>query len=475
MEKRIKHIVLLIVLFSLSTSYSWAQRYYKVDPVSGINDRMSDEMAPSFYKGGIIFCSNRKSEILFTNRDQSNAYLYNLYFIESKGNKWSAPQLFAPELNTRYTEAWPFFDPKGNGLYFSRTTEVDDKIGDRVAGDSRLGLFLLDAGRTNWSSPNELPFNSSEYDLISPAIGDGGQTLFFASKAPGGYGGYDIYFSKRQGQRWSEPQNIGPEINTETDDLSPFYHSSERLYFASKGHNSMGGLDIFYSDRINGKWTTPIPLDRPINSRSDDFAYIINEAMDSGYFTSNRNGSDDIFQLISSFPSFPECPDQVKESFCYEFYEQSTLDMDTSAFKFEWHIGEAKIRQIKVVYCFPEPGQYHVELNVIDSLTGDVYFSVASYDLTVEPIEQGFITCPDTAIVDERIDFSALESTISSYEITDYYWDFGDGQMGKGEEENIRYRRPGAYDVKLGIVGKDAQGTEQKSCVRKQIFIRQRP
>ncbi|MEO0332976.1 MAG: OmpA family protein, partial [Bacteroidota bacterium] len=129
-----------------------------------------------------------------------------------------------------------------------------------------------------------------------PAITADGQHLYFVSDMPGGQGGTDLYICHRRNGAWSKPQNLGKKVNTPGDEMFPFVQDS-LLYFASDGHAGLGGLDVFRVARE--VVADPINLGPPINSKSDDFGFIIDATASSGYFSSNReaeqSGDDNIY------------------------------------------------------------------------------------------------------------------------------------------------------------------------------------
>jgi hypothetical protein len=121
--------------------------------------------------------------------------------------------------------------------------------------------------------------------------------IVFASDRPGGYGGVDLYMVKREGGKWTEPRNLGPEINSEGDELFPSYNREGFLFFASDGHIGYGGLDIYTADDDGGRYTNPVNMGSGINSPKDDFGISWDPKTSSGYFNSNRNPDtgDDIY------------------------------------------------------------------------------------------------------------------------------------------------------------------------------------
>ncbi|HEY4799201.1 MAG TPA: OmpA family protein, partial [Bacteroidia bacterium] len=153
-----------------------------------------------------------------------------------------------------------------------------------------------------WSKPVMMPFASNDYATGHPSLSKDGQYLYFSSNMPGGLGGTDIWVSKREGDSWGAPQNLGPDINTKNDETFPYISSENILFFSSNGHPGFGGLDIFSSAMKNGKWSKPTNLMPPINSTGDDFG-IVFKGDNSGYFSSNRaggKGSDDLYGFTPS-------------------------------------------------------------------------------------------------------------------------------------------------------------------------------
>src|SRR5690606_10559037 len=119
-------------------------------------------------------------------------------------------------------------------------------------------------------------------------------------------GGTDIYVVRRQGDGWSEPENLGPTINTPHNEVFPFMAADGTLYFSSNGHPGLGGLDIFAAlPGRDGTFSVPINVGIPVNSPADDFAFVIDPTGSRGYFSSDRadgRGSDDIYSFVMIAP-----------------------------------------------------------------------------------------------------------------------------------------------------------------------------
>ena len=467
-----------ILIFTLSYLSTSAQVFYRIDRIE-INSPIFNEMAPMIFEDGIIFSSDRKSDVVVVTVDQEGSYTYNLYHVKKKGYKnWGQVTPFARELSTRYNESSACVSSDGQTLYFTGTIVSPENVLEETNDSlNKNGIFISTWNIDKWSPPEPFPFNSEDYDIGNPFITDDDTRLYFSSRNPEGYGKFDLYYSDKKDGIWTDPVNLGPVINTSESEVFPFLYKENRLYFSSGGHDSQGGLDIFYSDWIDNEWTTPVNMPRPFNSRSDDFGFVANAEMDTGYFASNRRGTDDIYSFVSTFPAFSECPQQVDETFCYEFYESGTMILDTTSLRYEWDLGDGtKIRDIRVSHCYAEPGFYLVQLNVIDTLTGDIYFSQASYDLNIEPLEQPYILAPEKAYVNDYVDFDGSQSVIRSFKIQDYYWDFGDGSAETEVKTKHRYTKEGTYNVRLGITGTDEESKdkEQKACASRSITILRR-
>lgn len=143
---------------------------------------------------------------------------------------------------------------------------------------------------------------NSKYIETSPCISEDGGSLYFVSDRKDGFGGKDIWVSERlSNNRWAKPQNLGKKINTKNNEESPFLMSDRAtLYFSSKGHNALGGYDIFVSTLDEqGLWSTPDNLGDPVNSTSDDLYYIADSYGNMAYYSSDKadKNNQDIFYV----------------------------------------------------------------------------------------------------------------------------------------------------------------------------------
>jgi hypothetical protein len=466
----------LSILFLSNTSFGQAQ--YTVEKLSStINTREYGEMCPEFYKNGIVFCSDRKNDVLVSYSDTSETprKLFDLYFSELKeNNKWTAPQIFSQDLNSLFQEGPASFFNEDKEVAYTRSLENHKKFGNYYTPGNYLGIFFATFDGT-WKNIVPFEYNSKEYNVMDPTLTSDGKTMYFASNMPGGYGGFDIYVTTFKNNKWTKPVNLGASINSDKDEAFPFIHKSGRLFFASKGWNSKGGFDIFFSYEIDGKWIVPQNMKEPINGIYDDFGFVADEYLQSGYFSTLRNKSDDIYSFKSVISEFVNCTPQKKNTYCYVFREKGTSETDvTGSMKYEWDFGDGtKVRALEGEHCYAKKGKYIVKLNVIDSLTGEVYFSQAQYEHEVEDYEQPFVNAPEFAVAGSTIKLDAKMSNLKNFRTANYYWDFGDGFTSLGSEVQHIFYQEGVFDIKLQAASVPGRNNEiKKVCVFKSIVVK---
>jgi len=201
-------------------------------------------------------------------------------------------------VNTEYHDGPVSYNEEYQEMFITRNNIFEEEPVRDSQG--RINLKILSSFELGgeWTDPVDLPINDLEYSCAHPAISKDGDRLFFTSNMSSSLGGTDIYYSDRNDSTWSEPVNLGSIINTEGDEAFPFIDENGDLYFASTGHAGLGGFDMFRSEFIDGKFTTPVNLKYPINSNKDDISIMPEEAERRGYISSNREsltGDDDIY------------------------------------------------------------------------------------------------------------------------------------------------------------------------------------
>ena len=257
------------------------------------------EFSPMFYQNGLVYVSSRQKNGPVD--DKIGETFFKLFYAEFDPNgKPVRPQPLSAEINSQVHEGPVSFSRKGDQIYFTRNNQKQGMSKADSKGKVQMKIYMADKGKFDWENVRELPFNSAEYSCMHPALSADGKKLFFASNMPGGYGGMDLYVAERRGQAWMPPINLGPDINTDKNEVFPFIHESGTLFFASDGHEGYGGLDLFMIDLSRPDWSGVINLGPPFNSTEDDLGLILHSSGRHGFFTSNReggSGKDDIYQF----------------------------------------------------------------------------------------------------------------------------------------------------------------------------------
>jgi tetratricopeptide (TPR) repeat protein len=184
------------------------------------------------------------------------------------------------------------FSPDGLRFYFAKNETVVVKKEQKTVST----LYLLIRTDKDWSAPKKLSnnVNTEGGQTTSPFVfhKNGKEYLYFSSDRQGGQGDMDIWYCTRdlKSEDFSPAQNMGSIINTEGDDVTPYFDVEENvLYFSSNGRATFGGMDIFKSKGFENRWLTPENMGLPFNSPADDWYFIKNKSRTGGFFTSNRS------------------------------------------------------------------------------------------------------------------------------------------------------------------------------------------
>ena len=272
---------------------------YKVELMPVVNSRYSDYSA-SFGNGEyteLYFSSTRKDGLSDKIDDRTGEHFSDVWFTRiNKKGAWSRPIVMPEPLNSEGNEGSVFVNKRGTVMYLTQC-KVEKK---KALG---CGIYVSKRKGKNWLATQMLQVKLDSNTTIGhPALSDDETVLVFSSDLAGGYGGKDLWMSvKEKRNRWSDPVNLGPLVNTPGDEMFPFLADEGVIYFASNGHVGMGGLDIYKtSEDENGAYTLPVNLKSPVNSSFDDFGMIVETGGERGYLTSNRTGGkggDDIYQF----------------------------------------------------------------------------------------------------------------------------------------------------------------------------------
>ena len=260
-----------------------------------INTPFSD-FGTSTYNGNLIFASSKDiSENLYSWNEQP---FLDIFQLNQDGN---VDEVIG-DVNTKYHESSTTFSKDGKTMYFTRNNYFEGKLKDDSNNTYKLKIYKATLVDGQWINNESMPFNNDEYNVAHPALNKDETKLYFASDMPGTIGASDIFMvAIKEDGSYGEPVNLGSKINTGARENFPYISNNGTLYFSSEGRMGLGGLDVFKYENIEAITTSnneAINLGKPINSKKDDFGFIIDENTRKGYISSNREGGkgdDDIY------------------------------------------------------------------------------------------------------------------------------------------------------------------------------------
>ena len=263
------------------------------------------EIAPVFYRKGIVYASNRPRGETLGRKDARNAQaFYDLWYAERQPNGvFEKPVFMKGKINTGLNDGPISFSKADHIAYITRSNNTGLARRSKTDRVRKLQLFRTQKINEKWRNIEPFVYNNREYTFAHASLSPDEKTLYFTSDMPGGYGGTDLWRVVKQGDSWSKPENLGPELNTQGNEAFAFVMDGGLLYFASDGHPGLGGFDLFSARVKNGKGTQIENLGIPINSPADDFGLVWEADAPTGYFTSNRlggRGQDDIYFFTRS-------------------------------------------------------------------------------------------------------------------------------------------------------------------------------
>jgi outer membrane protein OmpA-like peptidoglycan-associated protein len=253
---------------------------------SGVNSKFPDYVPAISADETTLLYTSRRDNTTGGKKDEEDGHFHEDVYVSTKTDSvWGKAVQLGGVINTSTHDACAGISPDGQEMFVYRNNKID-------GGD----LYISELKGTEWSTPKNLgPHINTKSWEPSASITADERVLFFVSTKPGGFGGRDIYMSRKlPNGEYALPINLGPKINTKNEEDCPFIHADGKtLYFSSKGHKSMGGFDIF-SCTINTETgqviTDPVNIGYPINTAGDDVFFVWSADNKRAYFSSVRDG-----------------------------------------------------------------------------------------------------------------------------------------------------------------------------------------
>jgi peptidoglycan-associated lipoprotein len=288
-----------IGLRSCQVAVEWLENPigYEVEEMRYFNSRERD-FSPAFSEDDfatVLFTSTRDDATGNATSGATGESFTDIFVSrQDRKGKWSVPVPLEEEFSSESDDGTPNVSSDFMTLYFTRCPKgKKEQLGCQIYFSRKSGA--------EWGKPEKLKIADDSIVVAHPAISSDNLTLYFVSDMPGSLGGKDLWKITRtnEGDEWSEPVNMGQEINTPGDEMFPYVHEDGTLYFSSDSHLGLGGLDIFKANKgENGRWVVE-NLRAPINSSEDDFGIVFEADSERGYFSSSRKGrsNDEIYSF----------------------------------------------------------------------------------------------------------------------------------------------------------------------------------
>ncbi|MFT5600660.1 MAG: outer membrane protein OmpA-like peptidoglycan-associated protein [Flavobacteriales bacterium] len=428
----------------------------------------------------------RDSSLLYTRRGLDNLgdyYWDNLYYED---------MYISQKSNGSFVRSKSFGKSSDYTSYLKNSKEHESVVEINASEDTlilyqenMLWYSVFEKGK--WQEPIKFGknINIGKYQRHG-CLNTAGNEIIFSSNSDIGLGGYDLFTSIKQPDgTWSESTSLKGSVNTDKDEDSPFLsQDGKRLYFASKGHNGMGGYDIFYSDKIGDVWSEPINLGTPINSPANDIYFKKNRKDDEIYISSNRKngfGNMDIYTFVPyGMPQFKNCDVAINGLYEVEMDAESSVDPLGAPVDYIWDMGDGqKEYGKKIKHYYLRPDTYLIELSVIDVASGVI---IEDQDLvTVEgeklPLTVGKDSLhieayyPDTVQLGESGYINSKYCQLNEGEITHLFWKTKGEEFIQADSLKVDFDQLGIDTVYLEVIGRLENGEEVHYCATKTINV----
>ncbi len=430
-----------------------------------------NEYAPVFQNGKLLFTSDNRDRLglYFSSMDSVNELTSIYVASQVNDTTFSEPKLIDNRLNRCYNSGPAWMNKAGDQLFFS-SNENSSFLLFTAKQKSTLQIYQSQANKGKWSKRSKLAFCDKKDNYTHPYLTSGADTLYFASDRPGGFGGFDLYYAVLQNNNWSEPVNLGRAVNSAKNDLFPALYGTT-LTFSSDRELGAGKLDLyqFAANQL-------LRMGLPFNTEKDDFGLVMVDAK-KGYFSSNRDGSDDIYFYRELFPDFKKCEPYVKDPFCFTFFEEEADELDEElALEYVWSFGDGSTAKGKEArHCFADYGEYLIELNIVDRTTSQVFFNQTTYPFAIERTKRLHVEGQDTIPPFSSALYNAEYSSVEGYEIQRVFWHLDQGNIRVSDTNKITliFEKEGTHQLTMGVIALANDGSGEKQwCVTKEITVK---
>jgi outer membrane protein OmpA-like peptidoglycan-associated protein len=469
----------MIALCYLITVTASAQ-IYTVQPFPH-NSKEADFSA-IFVGDDVLFCSSRTKKTTTYNEDSVEVFYTDLFISRTDGKGGYLPaEPLKGDVNGFYNEGHATLSSDGNTLFY--TANLIKKSGKNTKVDEyKLGIFIAKLVNGEWVKSGEFIHNSqnSRFSTAHPFLTDNDSTLYFASNRPGGYGGSDLYKCVLTANGWSEPMNLGDEVNQEGNEFFPFVNEEGTLFFTSDGRYDSEGMDIYCSFPLaNNQYEEAFRLNSTINTSADELAYFEKPGTNVGLFSSNREHElDDVYLFSKAEELERDCQQSEEIIWCYYLMDENMEKLDKSLpFVYQWDLGDGtKMIGEEIEYCYKEPGTYTVVLNAVDTTTKMVFSSISETQIFVKAISDPVIYIPDTVFTGKTFQASVDLSVFKEFPVQEIRWTLNDERLSDSLSFVYSLENEGYYQMRCEVIGpRGKYGKRQRACVYHNFYCTTAP
>ncbi|MCS6823456.1 MAG: OmpA family protein [Cytophagaceae bacterium] len=286
--------------------------------------KMSSKINNFFLQAYPFLTGDQQTLIFYVIRTADKKERGDIMISNFENGEWTLPVSISDKINTPMDEGIATLSADGRMLVFA-SCERPDGLGS-------CDLYVSYKEGNSWTEPQNMGsnINSPNWDS-EPSLSADGKTLYFTSERKGGQGGLDIWYSQlAENGTWTKAKNIGPIINTKGDEASPFIHASGKiLYFASKYHIGMGGYDLFFSTKNDTSWSEPKNLGYPINTAKDESTIYITPDFKKGYYAISEDSKG--MRVQPTYLYEFDVPDQLKQPYASTYSKGTIYDAVSKA------------------------------------------------------------------------------------------------------------------------------------------------
>jgi hypothetical protein len=464
----IQLVFLLLPIYAISQTYEISAAPFN----SGEAD-----FGGVFRNESFIFSSSRQKTAITYNEDTLHQFFTDLYQTrQSSDGTWQTPSPLNGRVNTIMNEAQCTISADGKMMYYTGNLKNALSQKKEKAEKYELGIFHATQYNREWIDDGSFVWNSAKsmYSCGHPCLAQNDSLLYFSSNQPGGFGGSDIYVCAWENNQWSQPQNLGAEINTKGNEFFPFVNEYGILYFTSDGRSDSQGMDIYSAEWDKDKFQDVLRLDEPINSNADDFAYTERIGSNRGAFSSNREkDNDDIYLFTKYEDNYLHCLTNSPPGFCYLISDENYPRLDTLPFVYEWHISDgSRFNGSKIKHCFPDFGTYEISLNIRDTLTKHLVMTASKNEIVIEKPTDPYMEVEESCSLSQPLHAKLHLPTIHEMDTTQILWLFDEKEIGKGQSIDYQPTQPGAYTLTCRLKTKvSKRSSAKKICVEQNITV----